>query len=53
MILQVEGVSKNFGGIQALNKVKLWSDKKKNVALANRKMLGIESPNLKPADCPQ
>ena len=30
---------------QALNKVKLWSDKKKNAALANRKMLGIKSPD--------
>jgi coenzyme F420 hydrogenase subunit beta len=38
---------------QALNKVKLWSDTKKNAALANRKLLGFVSPDQKPADCPQ
>lgn len=38
--------------IQALNKVKLWSHKKKNTALANRKLLGIDTPELNLKDRP-
>ena len=37
---------------QALKKVRLWSNKKKDTALTNRKMLGIESPDLTLEDCP-
>ena len=37
---------------QALKKIRLWSNKKKDRALANRKMLGIESPDLTLEDCP-
>jgi coenzyme F420 hydrogenase subunit beta len=36
---------------QALKKVRLWSNKKKDTALANRKMLGIESPDQTLEDC--
>jgi len=38
---------------QALNKVRLWSAKKKGAALKSRKTLGLESTDLKLADCPQ
>jgi hypothetical protein len=41
----------NFSN-QALKKIRLWSNKKKDTALANRKMLGIESPDLTLEDCP-
>ena len=37
---------------QALKKVRLWSDMKKDAALASRKMLGIESSDLKLEDRP-
>jgi len=37
---------------QALKKVKLWSDKKKDAALASRKMLGIVSSDPRLEDCP-
>jgi len=37
---------------QALKKVRLWSNKKKDTALANRKMLGIESLDLTMEDSP-
>ena len=41
-----------LGRVQALNKVKLWSHKKKNVALASRKLLGIETPKQNLENCP-
>ena len=38
--------------VQALNKVKLWSQKKKNTALANRKLMAIDTPELNLEDRP-
>jgi coenzyme F420 hydrogenase subunit beta len=38
---------------QALNKVRLWSDRKRSVAIENRKMLAKRSADLMRPDCPQ
>jgi len=50
----VENRQKGWSNLsnQALKKIRLWSNKKKDTALANRKMLGIESPDLTLEDCP-
>jgi len=50
----VENRQKGWSNLsnQALKKIRLWSNKKKDRALANRKMLGIESPDLTLEDCP-
>ena len=39
--------------VQALNKVRLWSARKKDAALKSRKILSLKSSDLKLADCPQ
>jgi coenzyme F420 hydrogenase subunit beta len=39
--------------VQALNKIKVWSNQKRGSAFENRKKLRMSSPSLKRIDCPQ